>query len=228
MVFGVGPGEPPVAEWRAVRVADLVARILDGADLASAGAPWIVAVDGRSGGGKSTLARRLAEAVPDLAIVHVDDVAWQAPMFDWAGLLADGVLEPLRRGEAVSYRPPAWEVHDRPGVIAVPSGRKLVIVEGVGAGRRELTGLVDRLIWVQSDYAEAERRGLARDIASEVNGDAQATIEFWHSWMAAEIPFLQADRPWDRAHIIVAGTSALPQPPDEMLIASPALASRST
>jgi hypothetical protein len=98
----------------------------------------------------------------------------------------------------------------------------VVIVEGVGAGRRELTGLIDCLIWVQSDFAEAERLGIARDIASGVNGDAQETIEFWHAWMAAETPFLQADRPWERANVIAAGTSAHPQPPGKVLIASSA------
>ena len=216
-----GPGERPAGPWRAVEVAELAALILDLAEDAPPGAPRIVAVDGRSGGGKSTLAQQLADAVPDSAVVHVDDVAWHAPMFGWADFLSYGVLEPLRRGEAVSYRPPAWEVHHRTGVIAVPSGRPLVIVEGVGAGRRELTDLIDCLVWVQSDYAEAERLGIARDVASGVNGDAQATIEFWHTWMAAEAPFLQADRPWDRANIIAAGTSIHPRPPDKVLIASP-------
>lgn len=215
-----GPGEQPVSAWRAIQLADLAALLVDHSGEAWPGIPRIVAVDGRSGGGKSTLARRLVEAVPDSAMVHVDDIAWHAPMFGWAELLAQGILEPLRRGEGVSYRPPAWDLHRRPGVIAIPAGRTLVVVEGVGAGRRELTDLIDSLVWVQSDYAEAERRGVARDLASGVNGSAHETVEFWHAWMADEIPFLQADRPWDRAAVIAAGTSTHPQPPDTVLIAS--------
>jgi hypothetical protein len=148
----------------------------------------------------------------------VDDVAWHAPLFGWSDLLASGVLEPLRRGEVVSYRPPAWDLRDRAGSIAVPAGQSLVVIEGVGAGRRELAGLIDCLVWVQSDFAEAERLGLARDVASGVNGDADATVEFWHLWMAAEIPFLQADRPWDRADIVVAGASSAPPTPNEVLL----------
>ncbi len=166
--------------------------------------PRVVAVNGRSGSGKSTLADRLAGAAGG-AVVHVDDVAWHAPMFGWSALLAEGVLEPVRRGEAVSYRPPAWEVHGRGGAIEVEAS--LVVVEGVGAGRRELAGLIDVLVWVQSDFAEAERRGIARDVASGVNGDAEATTAFWHEWMASEIPFLERDRPWERADFVVAGTS---------------------
>ncbi|ADB32897.1 hypothetical protein Kfla_3844 [Kribbella flavida DSM 17836] len=209
---------------------ELAGRVLEAADAArekrarhdgEQAGPRIVAVDGRSGGGKSTLAQRLADTVPDSAVVHVDDIAWNAPMFGWSDLLADGVLTPLRRGDAVSYRPPAWDAHSRPGSVDVPAGLSLVVVEGVGAGRRELTELIDCLVWVQSDYAEAERLGIARDIALGVNGDAQQTVDFWHRWMAAEIPFLTDDRPWDRATLIAAGTSPHPRGTDEIFVADP-------
>jgi energy-coupling factor transporter ATP-binding protein EcfA2 len=214
-------GEPLAGPWRPMASAELARKVLDSADL-SAKRPRIVAVDGRSGSGKTTFADRLAGAVPLSAVVHVDDVAWHAPMFEWTDLLATGVLEPVRRGEAVSYRPPAWTMHDRPGAVDVPAGLDLVVVEGVGAGRRELTDLIDVLVWVQSDYAEAERLGIARDIASGVNGDAQETVDFWHAWMADEVPFLERDRPWERATIITAGTSTHSQPADTTLVA-PAL-----
>jgi hypothetical protein len=92
----------------------------------------------------------------------------------------------------------------------------VLIVEGVGASRVELTPWLDAGIWVQSDFAEAERRGIARDIASGVNGDAEATIAFWHTWMAEELPFFARDRPWERADLILAGTSAEP-PPDGLV-----------
>jgi hypothetical protein len=45
-------------------------------------------------------------------------------MFDWADLLAHGVLEPVRRGEGVSFRPPAWRERDRAGAIEVPQERE--------------------------------------------------------------------------------------------------------
>ncbi|GAB2648365.1 4-amino-4-deoxychorismate synthase [Kribbella swartbergensis] len=210
----------------AVGLDDFAATIVDAAGTSTA-RPRIVAVDGRSGGGKTTLAKQLISAVPRAAVVHVDDVAWNAPMFGWADLLAEGVLEPLRRGEAVSYRPPAWDTHGRPGAVEVPAGLDLVAVEGVGAGRRELADLIDALVWVQSDYAEAERLGIARDIASGVNGDAQASVDFWHDWMAAEIPFFHRDRPWERATIIAAGNSKHPKQAETILIAPPPNGKRS-
>ena len=122
-------------------------------------------------------------------LVSTDDVAWHHSLFGWAELLALGVLEPARRADAVSYRPPAWQDSGRDGAIDVPVGRELLIVEGVGAGRRELTKLLDAVVWVQSDYEEAERRGIARDVAQDINGDQEQTVAFWHEWMAEELDF---------------------------------------
>lgn len=71
------------------------------------GRPWVLAVDGRSGGGKSTPAARRERAVPDSAVVHADDVGWHHSFVDWQDLLAERVPAPLRRGEAVFAGPRA-------------------------------------------------------------------------------------------------------------------------
>ena len=71
--------------------------------------PVVLAVDGRSSGGKTTLPGRLQDAVPGSAVVHTDDIAWWYSRFGWAGLLADGILVPARAGHPVRYRPPPWD-----------------------------------------------------------------------------------------------------------------------
>lgn len=129
------------------------------------------------------------------------------------------MLEQLHRGEAVHLRPPAWEAHDRAGKIFLPTGLELVVVEGVGASQREHAELIDATIWVQSDFAEAERRGIARDIASRVNGDPEATVAFWHEWMSHELPFLERQKPWERAALVLAGTAVLPLEPGQVAVA---------
>lgn len=213
MPMTLGEGEPEAGPWRVVPIAGLVGMLRPHVN-ASAERPWVLAVDGRSGSGKTTLAERIRGEVPGSTVVHTDDVAWSQAMFDWAGLLVDGVLEPVRRGEPVSFRPPAWRARDRGGGIEVPQGRELVIVEGAGAARRELMHLVDAVVWVQSDMAEAERRGIERD-----GGDA-AAVSFWHLWMAEELPFMARERPWTRANVIVAGTPPVPHDPaNEVVIA---------
>ncbi len=201
-------GEPAVDTWSAVSRAEFVERTLEAAGPLTI-RPRIVAVDGRGAAGKSSAATWLHEAVPASAVVHTDDLAWCEPFFAWRHLLLS-VLEQLHHGEAVHLRPPAWAAHGRAGEISLPAGLQLVVVEGVGASQREHAELIDATIWVQSDFAEAERRGIARDIDDEVNGDPQATVAFWHEWMSHELPFLEHQRPWERAALVLAGTAVLP------------------
>ena len=147
------------------------------------GRPRVVAIDGRSGAGKTTLARRLAATVPRAAIVHTDDVAWFHARFDWVALMREGVLEPVHRGEAVAYRPPPWGRALAPRRGRGPGRLDLVVVEGVGAGRAELTDLLDAAVWVQSDRVVARERGIARD-GGDVTG--------WDEWQSEELPFPRA------------------------------------
>lgn len=220
MAMTLAPGEPAAGPWRQATVDQLVAVVLQAAG-SVVGRPHIVSVDGRSAGGKSTLAEQIRAQVPGSVVVHTDDAAWHHSFFDWADLLVRGVLEPVHQGGPVCYRPPAWEARGRRGAIEVPADAELVLVEGVGAGRRELTHLLDAVVWVQSDYVEAERRGIARDVAEGTTGDLAQATAFWHEWMAQELPFLDRQRPWERACITVAGTVARPTPPGVVLIAPP-------
>ncbi len=209
------PEEPAAGPWRVEPIADVAGR-LTGRPPAPDGRPVILAVDGRGSSGKTSLSRRLAEAVPGAAVVHTDDIAWWHAAFDWAGLLAGGVLEPVRAGQAVAYRPPAWDARDRPGAVTVPAGLTLLVVEGVGSSRRALAHLLDASVWVQSDLDEIDRRNAVRVQAGEIS-----PADF-DSWMAEELPFLAADRPWERAGLVVAGTPPLAHDPrTELVVADP-------
>lgn len=218
MSISLPEGEPPVERWRVADRREFVQLVQQAAGRPST-RPLIVAVDGRGAAGKSTLAEWLQEAVPASAIVHTDDLAWCEPYFAWGPLLSE-VLEALHRGEAVHLRPPAWEANDRPGSIDVAADLELVVVEGVGASHREQAELIDVTVWVQSDFAEAERRGIARDIRQGVNGDPEQSIAFWHEWMSHELEFLQCQRPWERAALVVAGTSVVTLESDQLAVAA--------
>jgi len=199
------PEEPEAGPWRMLddeELAALVRRHLP------TDRPALVLVDGRSGGGKSTIAERIAELL-DGGVVHTDDVAWNHAMFDWADSLVAGVLGPWAGGEDVRYRPPGWEVHDREGSVEAAAGRALV-VEGVGAARESLAARADLVVWVQSDRTLARSRGIARDASYGTRTPAEVEA-FWDGWMSEEEPFLGADRPWERADVVVLGT-----PPDAL------------
>ncbi|WP_457963617.1 hypothetical protein M1E17_19645 [Arthrobacter sp. D1-29] len=205
-------GESNAGGWQAESLEALVQRLLPAAGQRP-NRPWIVAVDGRSGAGKTTLVNRLLARVPDSDVVHTDDVAWHLSFFDWADELREGVLEPLLQGEAVHYRPPGWVARERPGAIALRAGRSVVWVEGSGSSRQDLTDLIDASIWVQCDNLEARRRLLARD--------GQEEQDLHREWEAQEIPFLLQDRPWERATVIVAGRPALEHDPKTQIVFLP-------
>jgi hypothetical protein len=210
-------GEPAAGPWTARPILDVCRALLGLATSRTvAQRPRVIAVDGRSGAGKSTFAARMAEVIGGVAVVHTDDIAWHHSFFGWVDLMRDGVLEPVRRGEAVAYRPPAWVERGRRGAVEVCAGCQVVVLEGVGAGRRELADLVDAVVWVQSDADDARTRGIARD-----GGD----VAFWDEWEAEEVPFLDQHRPWERADVIVAGSPVLDHDPDYEVVVAPALAS---
>ena len=213
------PEEPRFEPWSVEPVERFVRR-LEAMCPNTSTRPCILAVDGRSGSGKSTLATLIHKAVVSrAALVHTDDLPsssnWsgkdtytprdldptQRSFFDWTERLLGEVLKPARAGQEVQYRPPAWDDWNREeNAINVPPECALLILEGVGAARRELTHLLDVVVWVQGDLKRAKARGIERD-----GGDAEAAA-FWEEFMSAEFPFLAEQRPWERADIIVNGT----------------------
>ncbi|MCA0454470.1 MAG: hypothetical protein LCI00_10885 [Chloroflexi bacterium] len=214
MKMNLAPGEPHAGLWRVIPISEFVQTVFDSSQKRQ-NRPWIVAVDGRSGSGKSTLANRLHRAVLNSAVVHTDDVAWHHSFFGWSDLLIEGILKPLRLGEAVSYQPPGWQPHGRTGSITIPAGLDLIIIEGVGASRTEVMPYIDRSMWVQSDFDEAKRRCIARD------GDTEEVRHFWEMWMTEELVFVQQQRPWERAALIVNGTPQQPYDQNaEIIVAS--------
>jgi hypothetical protein len=220
MVLRLASEEPEGGPWRTeplTLVAEVLIRRASGRT--SGGRGVVLAVDGRSSSGKTTLAARLHDAVAGSAVVHTDDIAWRHSRFGWADVLINGVLMPFHRGEPVTFRPPRWAQHGRQGCIEVPAGCPVLIIEGVGAGRSEVSHLIDVLVWVQADQQEAEQRSLAR--VGQPGGPQ--TAGHYREWMAEEEPFLAGQRPWERADMLVAGTPRIPFDPASELVVAPPL-----
>ncbi|XIE77775.1 uridine kinase [Streptomyces sp. SBR177] len=143
----------------------------------SCGPVRLVAVDGHAGSGKSTLAGRLSEALGGAPVLHLDDLASHAELFEWTGRLLEQVVVPLSEGRAARYHPYDWNLRAFGPARTLEPG-PVVLVEGVGAGRRVLRPFLARLLWMERGPEESWARGRRRD------GPAQAA--FWDGWTVAE------------------------------------------
>jgi uridine kinase len=170
--------------------------------------PTILAIDGRSASGKTTFANRLSSAL-NAPLIHSDDVAWHHSFFDWWPLMLEQIIVPFRAGQAVDWKPEAWTARDRDGSIIVPKS-SILILEGVGVTRQELSDHIDLPMWVETDLKVAEIRGLERD--------GPEGRDLWFEWQAHERPFLEHDQPWTRAKIIIDGVPSLEHDPETQCV----------
>ncbi|MFF5449289.1 uridine kinase [Streptomyces sp. NPDC012888] len=160
----------------------------------SLGPVRLIGVDGHAGSGKSTFAGRLATALGGVPVLHLDDVATHAEPFGWTGRFRSQLLEPLAAGRAAHWRPYDW-VERRFGAERVQEPVPLLLVEGVGAGRRALRPHLARLLWMETPREESWRRGRSRD-GRELAG-------FWDGWERAELAHFAGDPSRPFADVLV-------------------------
>ena len=189
---------PPVEQTGNVEHADLeqVAAVVEAARTAVPvlGSTVVVAVDGRSGSGKTLLGTAVATAL-DCPVVHLDEIY---PGWDGLGagveLATTYVLEPLARGERAAY--PRWDwMRSRPGrTIPVDAGTHLVL-EGCGALVPPAAGYAAVRVWVDAPTDVRKERALSRD------GETYAP--HWERWAAQEDAVYAHARPWEDADLVL-------------------------
>ncbi|MEU9119127.1 hypothetical protein AB0C96_04595 [Streptomyces sp. NPDC048506] len=150
----------------------------------SCGPVRLIAVDGHAGSGKSTFAGRLAEALGGAPVVHTDDLATHEELFAWSERFAAQVVEPLSRGATARYGVYDWVRG------AFTQERELapapvVLVEGVGAGRRAVRPYLACLLWMELASDHSWDRGQLRD--------GPGLSAFWSGWIPAERAHFAAD-----------------------------------
>ena len=156
----------------------------------------VVAVDGRSGAGKTSLAAELG------AVLRAPAVSLEDLYGGWGGLehgidlLVSEVLEPLAAGRAARVPRYDWVAGTwgEPWVLEPPG---VLIVEGVGAGARRAARYESALIWLELPAPERQRRALDRDGAT--------FAPYWEMWAAQEEALLARERTAERAGLVVDG-----------------------
>ena len=166
----------------------------------------IVAIDGRSGVGKSTLAGELAQLLGATVIdgddffaggvtLRSDDPQQRAAdCIDWRRLRP--VLEALRKGQPASWHAFDWEAFDGSleQTSTVARSSRFVVLEGVYSGRPELADLVDLRIVVRMPEARRMRQLVERE----------GTLGPWElQWHEAEEHYFSHTMPAERFDLII-------------------------
>ncbi len=180
-----------LATWTALhgRAVGLILAAVDGLEVGDR--PVVVALDGPSGVGKSTMAAALALARP-VTVVEGDD--FYSPrvaslgrlqrdrlvdaevvdlVFDWRRLREEALV-PLRRGATARFARYDWDADDgRPGAERELVPAELVVVDGVYSARPELADLVDVAVCLQVDEGVRQTRLATR------TEDLAGVVSFW-------------------------------------------------
>ncbi|MFE1246602.1 uridine kinase [Streptomyces sp. NPDC058735] len=143
----------------------------------SCGPVRLVGVDGHAGSGKSTFSGELAGELGGAPVLRLDDIASHDELFDWTGRLLDQVIEPLSHGRTAHYAPYDWRARRFGPPRPLPPA-PVILLEGVGSGRRALRPRLVLLLWMELPREEAWARGRSRD------GEEQRG--FWNGWIPAE------------------------------------------
>jgi uridine kinase len=153
----------------------------------------VIAIDGRSGAGNSTLAAALAGRLP-AALVALEDLygGWDG-LQDGVGRLCGDVLSPFAQGRAARVPRYDWGAGAwlEPRTLQPP---EILIVEGVGAGALAAAPYTSLLVWVHAPAALRLERALTRR-----PGDAHA----WERWARQEDAYVERERPQERADFVV-------------------------
>ena len=167
-----------------------------------AGATRVVAIDGRSGAGKTSLAAAL------VGQLNAPVVSLEGLYGGWDGLergidlLVSEVLKPLAAGQAARVPRYDWVSREwaQPVVLEPP---EVLIVEGVGAGASRAAEFESLIVWLEAPADIRKKRALDRD--------GQTFAPHWDQWAAHEDAMLARERTPDRADMVIrSGSLAAP------------------
>jgi uridine kinase len=162
-----------------------------------AGKTRVIAIDGRSGAGKTSLAARLRVEL-GAPVVSLEELygGWDG-LERGIDLLVFEVLEPLSAGRAARVPRYDWgaAAWGTPWVLEPPD---VLIVEGVGAGARRAAVYVNTVIWIAAPESVRKKRALDRDGAT--------FAPYWEIWAAQEDAMLTREHTPDRADLVISAT----------------------
>lgn len=184
-----GPADPLHVEAVVELALDVLPRCGDTA---------VVAIDGRSGAGKTTLAHGVAAALSaygTVEVVHMDQLypGWDG-LAESSELLATRVLEPISRASSAAYDRWDWQEGGWDGTVRVEPADFLV-VEGCGASVGPARPFAAVTVFMEADRDVRRDRGLARD--------GETYRPHWQRWAAQEEAVFASDDTKSRSDLVI-------------------------
>ena len=156
---------------------------------------YLIAIDGFTGAGKTTLADALADLI-GAEVVRVDDLSAPGVLpWEWERFLAE-IWLPIRDGKQTSYRKHHWTLQE-PGELALVRSDRPVILEGVKSSLLQLRPYADFIVWVETDLEIRIERAKAR---------GATRFECWSTnWRPVEEEWARIEKPQLAADLVVSG-----------------------
>jgi uridine kinase len=180
--------------------------------------PFVIGIAGGTGSGKSTIAQRIAESVPEDRIAVIEHDAYYRDLshlsldqrdhvnFDHPDALETELLvehlEALRRGTAVEVPVYDFGSHTRRAEASTVRACPLLLVEGLLAlWDSRLRALFDLKVYVDTDADLRILRRLERDIGERGRSFDSVCQQYYASVRPMHLQFVEPSRRW--ADVIV-------------------------
>ncbi len=152
--------------------------------------PYLVAIDGYAGAGKSSLAKRLVSDLPAIQCLTLDDFYRPLNLVQQTSLrqhqavqayfdtqaFCQQVLVPLHKQQIATWQPIDWLTQNHlPAQQLHPCG--VIIIEGVVASHDDLMAYMDTSVMVTAPTMLRAQR---------VRQRPQQCIDWWQHWQATE------------------------------------------
>ena len=169
----------------------------------------LIAIDGRGGSGKTTLAALLMKRF-NAQLIQTDDFASWDNLYDWGSLITERVFEPIKNGATTLNYPRSkwWENHQPEPVVDQPV-TKIMILEGVSSLRKEFRDYISIGIFVDTPREICLKRGMERDINNDTGKTEAEITALWEKWAADEDKYIEREQPQEYADIVIDGTKPL-------------------
>lgn len=168
---------------------------------ARCGTTHVIAIDGRAGAGKTTLANELSLALQmhrNVTLIHLDEIysGWELALSQTLTDTLSYILDALSNQQTAKIPIFVWHSMEYNSTRDV-SPCDVLIIEGVGSAQRVVRDMATACIWIDVDPQSGVERVLERD--------GRGIEEQMYRWQISEEAHFISDRTRENADFVLSG-----------------------